>query len=186
MAKTPSQQQVMQISCIGEQNDELTKDIVAIIEKYEAHLETMRQVNEYGRATCTFTIIGDWNHINKIEGALNKVVTSYPNHSLASTLAPYVEPSNESAILLYHINIVATSGVSIVPDLYQFLQANDIALLQLTIDHYPRQAKQPGSMMLNAKVAIDMQFALSEIREQFIVLCDGLNVDGIIDPVRPY
>lgn len=186
MAKTHAQQQVMQITCIGEQNDDITKDIVEIIEKYEAQLETLRQVNEYGRSTSAYTIVGGWNHINKIEGALNKLVDTYPSHSLTSTLSPYLVDTCESAILLYHVNIMATSGVSIIPDLTEFLRANDISLLQLTIDNYPHQGKQAGCMVLNAKVAIDMQFALSEIREQFIVLCDSLNVDGIIDPVRPY
>jgi len=186
MANTHARQQVMQITCIGEQNDDITKDIVQIIEKYEAQLETLRQVNEYGRFTSAFTIIGDWNHINKIEGALNKLVDTYPSHSLASILSPYIEDNSDSATLLYHVNIMGTSGISIIPDLTEFLRANDIVLLQLSIDNYPRQGKQAGCMVLNGKVAIDMQFALSEIREQFIVLCDSLNVDGIIDPVRPY
>jgi glycine cleavage system transcriptional repressor len=186
MATPQAQQQVMQITCIGEQHDDITKDIVQIIEKYETQLETLRQVNEYGRSTSAFTMVGDWNHINKIEGALNKLVDTYPNHSITSTLSPYEDEENDASTLLYHVNIMATSGVSIIPDLIEFLRANDIALLQLTVDNYPRQGKQAGTMVVNAKVAIDMQFALSEIREQFIVLCDSLNVDGIIDPVRPY
>ena len=37
-----------------------------------------------------------------------------------------------------------------------------------------------------AKVAIEHKLSLSDIREQFIILCDNLNVDGILDPIRPY
>ena len=40
--------------------------------------------------------------------------------------------------------------------------------------------------LVNKKVAIEHKLSLSDIREQFIILCDNLNVDGILDPIRPY
>lgn len=186
MTVISTRQQVMQITCIGDHHDAITADIIGLIEKYEGQLDSMRHINEHGRATLSIVIIGEWNQLNKIETALQKVVTTYPNHSIASMLAPFSEEPIKAGVLHYHINIIAATGSLVLPELYQFLRANDIALLQLSVDHYPRQIRQSGCMVLNAKVAIDMQFALSEIREQFIILCDSLNIDGIIDPARSY
>ncbi|MBT4885141.1 MAG: hypothetical protein HON55_03195 [Legionellales bacterium] len=186
MVANVPKQQLMQITSICEIDECVGLDIVELVYKFESSLNSMRQTNDNGRSITLFNIIGSWNNINKIEGALAKISQENANNVISSTISELKNKNDEQKYIHYHVNVVAADDLMVMPEIMRFCSLNDIVIDHINLDNYINSERQIPLLVINAKVAIEHKMSLSDIREQFIILCDNLNVDGILDPIRPY
>ncbi|MBT4804204.1 MAG: hypothetical protein HON78_04340 [Legionellales bacterium] len=186
MVSNVPKQQLMQITSICDINDCISLEITELVYKFESSLNSMRQTRDNDRSISLFNVIGSWNNINKIEGALGKISQENTNNVISSTISEIKNTNDAQKYIHYHVNVVATDDVMIIPEIMKFCELNDIIIDHINLDNYINSERQIPLLVINAKVAIEHKLSLSDIREQFIILCDNLNVDGILDPIRPY
>ena len=79
---------------------------------------------------------------------------------------------------------MAADRPGILVKVVEFFSRHDIRVEQLSSMRY--QAMQTGAQMFQAQITIGIpsQIHLATLRDDFLELCDGLNLDAIMDPVK--
>ncbi len=124
---------------------------------------------------------GGWDAIAKLEGALARIehgdglhLTSYRAHTR----------SQPSHLLPYMVEAVAADRPGVIAELIEFFDRHKVSIEQMSSMRY--QAMQTGADMLQVQVTIGIpaDTRIAELRDEFMELCDGLNLDAIMDPVK--
>ena len=176
-------QKVLQLAIVSSDMKNKILDICTLVYKFECYIISTRIINKMGQKTALYVLGGDWNNISKLESSLQSLELSEDDKIILKTSEDSTK-SKARSTMLYHLNIVSHSEENILPNLYNFCEANDINILNLTADS--NLNGEYKTFMLNAQIEINALVSLSDIREQFMLFCDGLNIDGILDPIRPY
>jgi glycine cleavage system transcriptional repressor len=124
---------------------------------------------------------GAWDAVAKLETALTKLARDEELR-----LQHYrTKPREQSSHLLpYMVEVVAADRPGILVKLVEFFTHHDIRVEQLNLLRY--QAMQTGADMFQAQLTIGIPTSthLATLRDDFLELCDGLNLDSIMDPVK--
>jgi glycine cleavage system transcriptional repressor len=124
---------------------------------------------------------GAWDAIAKLETALAKLARDEELR-----LSHYrTGPREQSGTLLpYLVEVVAADRPGILVRVVEFFSRNDIRVEQLSSMRY--EAMQTGAPMFQAQITIGIpsELHLATLRDDFLELCDGLNLDAIMDPVK--
>jgi glycine cleavage system transcriptional repressor len=124
---------------------------------------------------------GAWDAIAKLETALAKL-----GRDEELRLSHYrTGPREQSGTLLpYLVEVVAADRPGILVKVVEFFSRHDIRVEQLSSMRY--QAMQTGAQMFQAQITIGIpsQIHLATLRDDFLELCDGLNLDAIMDPMK--
>lgn len=124
---------------------------------------------------------GSWDAIAKLESALAKLARD-------EGLRLYyqrAEPRQQDAQLLpYLVEIIAADRSGLLAKVIEFFVQQGVYIEQLHSIRYC--AMQTGADMFQAQLTIGIpaQSHIAHLREDFLELCDGLNLDAIIDPVK--
>ena len=91
---------------------------------------------------------------------------------------------NSSHLLPYLVEVVAADRPGIVARIVDFFSQHGISVEQLNSTRY--QAMQTGAEMFQAQftIGIPAEIHIAALRDDFLELCDGLNLDAIMDPVK--
>jgi glycine cleavage system transcriptional repressor len=124
---------------------------------------------------------GAWDALAKLETALTKL-----GRDESLRLVHYrTSPRENSAHLLpYFVEVVAADRAGIVARIVEFFTQHGISVEQLNSTRY--LAMQTGAEMFQAQftIGIPAEIHIAGLRDDFLELCDGLNLDAILDPVK--
>ena len=176
----------MQISLIYSKINHSLFEIVAFSNKFCCNMLSLRQFNQNGKSLAILQISGAWNNISKLESSLKNLASLDEQDSISYSVTVEEPSLKKTKCISYYVNIVAAFEEGVLAALLEFIEINNIELLSLNLDNHLQSSQQVAVLVINAKINIEANSVLSEIREQFIILCDNLNVDGILDPLRPY
>lgn len=124
---------------------------------------------------------GGWDAIAKLETALGRVGRSENVHLLSYRTQAR---DQQSHLLPYMIEVVAADKPGVLVELIDFFNRRSISIEQMSSMRY--QAMQTGADMFQAQLTIGIpaDTRIAELRDEFMELCDGLNLDAIMDPVK--
>lgn len=124
---------------------------------------------------------GAWDSIAKLENALGRVGRSDSLHVLSYRTEANGEPSG---LLPYMVEVIASDKPGVLVELIDFFHRRKISIEQMSSTRY--QAMQTGADMFQAQITIGIpaDTRIAELRDEFMELCDGLNLDAIMDPVK--
>lgn len=124
---------------------------------------------------------GAWDAVAKLESALAKLA-----REAELRLSYYrTEPREYGPPQLpYLIEVIAADRPGILVRLIEFFTRREIAVEQLNSMRY--QAMQTGADMFQAQITVSIpaDIHIAALRDEFLELCDGLNLDAIMDPVK--
>ena len=141
------------------------------------------RVSTLGNDVCvTLLAQGSWDAVAKLETTLDKLAREQDELHLVHyrTRARAAQPH----LLPYLVEIVAADRSGILAEVMEFFIRNDISIEQLTSLRY--QAMQTGAGMFQAQITVGIpaESHIASLRDDFLELCDRLNLDAIIDPVK--
>jgi glycine cleavage system transcriptional repressor len=124
---------------------------------------------------------GAWDALAKLETALAKLARDEDMHLVHYRTQPR-EP--DSHLLPYLVEVVSADRPGILVKIIEFFQRNGIRVEQLNSMRY--QAMQTGAQMFQAQITIGIpsESHIATLRDDFLELCDSLNLDAIMDPVK--
>ena len=124
---------------------------------------------------------GAWDALAKLETALTKLARDESLRLVHYRTGPR---ENSSHLLPYLVEVVAADRAGIVAHIVDFFTQHDISVEQLHSTRY--QAMQTGAEMFQAQftIGIPAEIHIAALRDDFLELCDGLNLDAIMDPVK--
>lgn len=124
---------------------------------------------------------GAWDALAKLETALTKLGRDDSLRLVHYRTGPR---ENSSHLLPYLVEVVAADRAGIVARIVEFFTQHGISVEQLNSTRY--QAMQTGAEMFQAQftIGIPAEIHIAALRDDFLELCDGLNLDAIMDPVK--
>jgi glycine cleavage system transcriptional repressor len=124
---------------------------------------------------------GAWDALAKLESALTKLARDESLRLVHYRTRPR---ENSSHLLPYLVEVVAADRPGIVARIVEFFSQHAISVEQLNSTHY--RAMQTGAEMFQAQftIGIPSEIHIAALRDDFLELCDGLNLDAIMDPVK--
>ena len=177
--------QFLQITTICDKNSCVVPDISDTCNNLELVVRNMRHVLDADKSISIFNLSGSWHAINKMESYLKKLTSDNSDNLISFSQNDFSDEENNEYNINYHLNIVAPTDDNILSELQNFLIVNEIKLEYFSFDNYIDRPKQIPLIVINAKISILKDISLSDLRERFILFCDSLNVDGVLDPIRP-
>ena len=169
------------ITAIGSDQALLLTQLCTFANKYNGNIEYSNLAAFGSESVLTLLISGQWNTIAKLEAALPTVEKSLSSPILYKRI---VVEKNADALLPYLVDVVALNHPGILQEIIEFFIEQSIPIQSLQTQVETIKSSDARLFSLSMKILIPGDMSISEMREQFLLLCDDFNLDGVIEPEK--
>lgn len=173
--------QLIVISAVGNDRAGVVNDISKVILDCGGNIEESRMTALGAEFAMLMLVSGNWATVGKLETALDKLAKKT---DLSISVKKTDERVSGEASMPYGVDIVSLDQPGIVFHVSNFFAARRIEIADLATRRYA--AAHTGSQMFAVQMTINVPASLhiAQLRDEFFELCDRMNVDGIIEPVK--
>ena len=174
--------QLIVISALGSDRTGVVQDLTKVILSCDGNIEESRMTTLGSEFAMLLLVSGNWATLNKLEQGLDKLGKEKNlTLSIRQTGAKMVGGDR----MPYAVDIVSLDQQGIVFNLANFFASRDIEIADVATRSYA--AAHTGSPMFAVQMAINVPATvhISQLREEFLEICDRLNLDAILEPVKP-
>lgn len=132
--------------------------------------------------TSTMQLCGDWSAIARVETTLNNLSKKQKVSILMERSTAEIPPSD---CLPYTVQVIALDQPGIVYQLTSFFVAQSIQIAGLSSYTYTGPKTSAILLALTLSLHVPTEVHIADLRESFMLLCDDLNLDAIIEPDKP-
>lgn len=174
--------QLIVISALGSDRTGIVQDLTKVILSCDGNIEESRMTTLGSDFAMLLLVSGNWATLNKLEQGLNKLGKE---KNLTLSIRPTDAKIMGGDRMPYAVDIVSLDQQGIVFNLAHFFTSRDIEIADVATRRYA--AAHTGSPMFALQMAINLPATvhISELREEFLEICDRLNLDAILEPVKP-
>lgn len=124
---------------------------------------------------------GSWDSVAKFESNLASLEKTF---GLKMIIQRTDQPTYDEALLPYVVQVVALDRPGIIQKITEFFDSQSVIIDEL--DSETSQAIGTDAMMFTVKATIHIPASchIPTIRERFLVFCDDLNLDAVIEPMN--
>lgn len=169
------------ISAIGNDRTGVVQDIAQVILSCGGNIEESRMTTLGSEFAVLMLVSGNWHTLNRLERGLDKL---RDDDNLTFAIRKTHQRPAESDRMPYAVDVVALDQEGIVLGLANFFASQDIEISDVATRSYA--AAHTGAPMFAVQMAINVPSSvnLADLRDDFADLCDRMNLDGILDPVK--
>jgi len=173
--------QLIVISAVGSDRTGVVQDLSKVILSCGGNIEESRMTTLGSEFAMLLLVSGNWATLNKLEQGLNKLGDG-KNLSVSIRQTGAKMPTGDR--MPYAVDIVSLDQQGIVFNLANFFASRDIEIADVITRSYA--AAHTGSPMFAVQMAINVpaEVNISQLREEFLEICDRLNLDAILEPVK--
>ena len=126
-------------------------------------------------------VSGNWHTLSRLEQGLDKLCEG--DQLTVSIRKTDVKPAEEDR-LPYAVDVVSLDQQGIVYNLADFFSSRNIEIADVATSSY--SAAHTGAPMFAVQMAVNVPSSqnIAQLREEFLELCDRLNLDAILEPVK--
>ena len=173
--------QYLAISAIGSDRIGLIHDLSKIIADCGGSISESRMTALGAEFAVLMLVGGNWHSVARIETDLKKIAET-------SGITLLVRRTDKRApredMVPYSVDVVCLDQTGIVSALSGFFASRGIDIAELTTRSYA--AAHTGAPMFGLYMVVNVPSTihLGAMREEFLDLCDQLNLDAILEPVK--
>ena len=173
--------QLIVISAIGTDRTGAVQDLTKVVLACGGNIEESRMTTLGSEFAMLLLVSGNWHTLSRLEQGLDKLCAD--GDLQVSIRKTDVKPAAEDR-MPYAVDIVSLDHQGIVFNLANFFTTRDVEIADVTTRSYA--AAHTGAPMFAVQMAINVPSTLhvSQLREEFHELCDQLNLDAILEPVK--
>jgi glycine cleavage system transcriptional repressor len=173
--------QLVVISAVGTDRAGVVNNLSKVILNCGGNIEESRMTALGSEFAMLLLVSGNWATISKLEKALN---AHAEEESLTINLRKTDERAADESRMPYGIDIVSLDEPGIVFHLANFFAALNIEIADLATRRYA--AAHTGAQMFAVQMTINVpsSVSVSQLRDEFHELCEQLNLDAILEPVK--
>jgi len=169
-------------TALGEVSTQQMEQLCAAIKECKCNIEVCRFLAINDLTGMLMLLGGGWGAIAKFEDMLPRL--GEKNGLLVRSRRAQEMPANRE-MMPYAIDLVAVDRDGIVNDVVTFTRHHEIQIREMQTNCYDAASGEGARMFnLHAVVNIPTNTAISSLRAHFTDLCDHLNLDAIIEPVK--
>ena len=126
-------------------------------------------------------VSGHWHTLSRLEQGLDKLRED--DRLTIAIRKTDIRPTREDR-MPYAVDVVALDQQGIVYNLAEFFSARDIEIADVATRSY--SAAHTGAPMFAVQMAVNVPSSIhiAQLREEFLEICDRLNLDAILEPVK--
>src|SRR4051794_24224715 len=173
--------QLIVISAIGSDRTGLVYDLTRVVLDSGGNILDSR-MSAFGNEFAMLLLVsGNWHTLAKLETELKKLSDS--NGITVSVRRTEQKPQRKD-VVTYSVDVVALDQPGIVYNLAGFFSARGIDIAELNTRSYA--AAHTGAPMFSVQMVIHVpaKIHIAALREEFMDICDQLNLDAILEPVK--
>lgn len=173
--------QLIVLSAIGTDRPGVVNDLSKVILDCGGNIEESRMTALGTEFAMLLLVSGNWHTLGKLEASLDKLGKSR-NLSVSIRKTGVRERDEES--MPYAVDVVCLDQPGIVFHLANFFAARNIEIADLATRRYA--APHTGSPMFAVQMTVNVPASMhiSQLRDEFMELCDRVNLDAILEPVK--
>jgi glycine cleavage system transcriptional repressor len=173
--------QLIVISAIGTDRKGAVQDLTKVVLACGGNIEESRMTTLGSEFAMLLLVSGNWHTLSRLEQGLDKLCAG--GALQVSIKKTDVKAAAEDR-MPYAVDIVALDQQGIVFNLANFFTSRDVEIADVATRSYA--AAHTGAPMFAVQMAINVPSTLqvSQLREEFHELCDQLNLDAILEPVK--
>lgn len=156
--------------------------LLYLVAKHQCHIEESRFMvlgTEWGGM---MRISGNWHAISKMEEVLLALKTEQPFLWLEFKRSTTLKLAGDH--LPYLVQIIGVNKPSFINEVAYFFIEQEIQLIDLQTDSFKSHYSDTKLLNLLMRIHIPTTINITELRERFMLLCEDVNADGILEPEK--
>ena len=173
--------QLIVLSAIGTDRTGVVQDITKVILSVDGNIEESRMATLGSEFAVLMLVSGSWHTLSRMETALDKLAAE---QNLTVSIRKTGARAARTDHMPYAVDVVSLDHQGIVFNLAEFFANQDIEIADVATRRYA--AAHTGAEMFSVQMAVNIpsSVSISQLRDDFLELCDRLNLDGIFEPVK--
>jgi glycine cleavage system transcriptional repressor len=173
--------QLIVLSAVGVDRAGIVNDITQVILDCGGNIEESRMTALGSEFAMLMLISGNWHTLTKLRTALDAL-------SKDSTLEISIRKTGERDVqedrMPYGLDVICLDQPGVVFNLANFFAARKIDIADLATRRYA--AAHTGAAMFSVQMTVNIPAStpIAQLRDEFIELCEQLNLDSILEPVK--
>jgi glycine cleavage system transcriptional repressor len=173
--------QFIVISALGSDRTGLIHDLTRVVLDCAGNIVDSR-MSAFGNEFAMLLLVsGNWHTLAKLETELKKLSEAT---GITVSMRRTEQRAPRKDVVTYTVDVVCLDQPGIVHHLSGFFSARGIDIADLNTRSYA--AAHTGAPMFSVQmlVHIPAKVHIASLREEFMDLCDQLNLDAILEPVK--
>jgi len=169
------------VTALASDQNLIVNELMQLASKHQCNIEDC-SVNllgaEYG---IIMLIAGNWSSIAKLESALTALTDKF---EIAIAVKRTGRLKFQDNLLPYLIQVVALDNPGLAFDISNFFSAQNIFLNDMQTHPFKASYTDTQMTTLILSISVPADINVADLRERFMLLCDELNIDGIMEPEK--
>lgn len=179
-AKCPAMNYLV-INFLGDNTPTLPRDIAQTVKECRCNIINGHLTVMGKELTGMLLLSGTWDAIAKME---NMCARLEDRHKIRCILQRTGAPGFNTELLPYAVEVVSIKQPGVVYDLCEFFIRNSLVILELHTNNFKAQHTGTDMSSLHISVGMPANLSIAALRSEFIDLCDRLNIDAIMEPMK--
>ncbi|WLQ17403.1 glycine cleavage system protein R [Hahella aquimaris] len=180
MGNTLPRENYLVISAIGEDRPGIVNELAKACSDYQCNIVDSRMTVLGAEFALVMMVSGSWDAIAKLENIIPPLARKLD----LNLIIKQTQARRPARALTYNVNVVALDHPGIVYRIAQFFYSRKITIDELQTNTY--SAPHSGTQMFNINMTVNIpaDMHLASLREEFMLFCDDLNLDAVLEPMR--
>lgn len=171
----------LSILAIAVDQTSLVKELSSLATKHECSIELSRMNKVESEFAISMLLSGKWSGIAKIEANMAALEKKFEMKAIVKRIKPQDEMP---ALLPYTAQMLGLNQTGIIYEISSFFTNQNIPILELQSNTLNSSQTHTKLLSIALSVGIPVDISIAELREHFLILCDELNIDGILEPEK--
>jgi glycine cleavage system transcriptional repressor len=176
------ERQYLSVIMLGPNNTEILKTVSHLIAQHGCQMVNGHAVTQGELYSFSFLLAGDWSAIAKMEAKLNTLGRKFPFQVFLKRTELHVP---EKPLLPYVLYITSLDNPDNFHQLMRFLHQQSVSITEIFIDAYKPKNTVTAMTAIIVKIQLAADISISDWRERFMLFCDDMNFDAIMEPEKP-
>ena len=173
--------QLIVLSAVGTDRPGVVKDLSKAILECGGNIEESRMTSLGAEFAVLMLVSGNWHTPARLQKTLDELAAS---HELSINLKKTGDRHDHEDCIPYGVDVVCLDQPGVVFHLSEFFASRKIEICDLATRRYA--APHTGAPMFSVQMTVSIPAAapIAQLRDDFHDLCEQLNLDSILEPVK--
>lgn len=180
---SPQQQQdnLLTISVIGRPKGDVALELFKAIRERGGEVEDCRIAQVGDRLAANLLVSGNWSTLGRLETALPGIAQKLDIQVRFERCEPrQINPDFRP----YAAEVIAPQDPNLLVNLLEFWKSQDVEVMEISTQKYASTYTGAGMCNVQMVLHVPVNQHPQALRESFMDLCDDLNADGMLDPIK--
>ena len=177
----PPSENLLSISVLAPPRPLLALELFRAIRERGCEVEDCRIAPIGDRITANMVVSGNWSALGRLETALPGVAEKLELQVRFQRCNPR-EPNPD--FRPYAADVIAPQQPDLLVHLLEFFHGQDVQVAEMSTQKYLSTHTGAGMCSVQLVLHVPVNQHPQALRESFMDLCDDLNADGMLDPIK--